>query len=483
MLWLCISLPQLPLEAVHSETAQEAVVVTACEGSARWVICCNQVADSVGLTDAMNYTVALAIHPQVRPIERKVRAEQAALMRLAAWAYQFSSTVIPGTVSTDLRRARMSALWLEIGASLKLFGGFRRFIEHLENELTRLEYTYQLGVGPTLEGAALLARSGIRLAVTTPQALQGRLRSLSISKLDLPPTVTQELHSAGVRTIGALLELPRDGVARRFGPDISDFLDRLIGASADPRPTFRLPSVYDTTYEFDFEVKSSEALLFPLRRMLAEFAGFLRASDTGVQHFRLMFSHRDRPATIMDVGLSFADRDGERFFSLVREQLGRTELAAPAIALGLHADRFSAPTALQSDLFDPALHQTEQLSHTLDRIAARLGESQVHGLQTVADHRPESAWKKREYLAEPSRDSAIPRFPDRPLWLLPEPRPLEVSGLPQIAAGPERIEAGWWDGSRDVRRDYFVVRTSNGAELWVYQDLADCGWYLHGFWS
>jgi protein ImuB len=483
MLWLCISLPQLPLEAVRSEAAQEAVVVTACEGSARWVICCNQTAESVGLTDAMNYTVALAIHPQVRPIERKLQAEQAALTRLAAWAYQFSSTVIPGAVSTDLRRARMSSLWLEIGASLKLFGGFRRFIEHLENELTRLDYTYRLGVGPTLEGAALLARSGIRMAVTTSHALQVRLRSLSVGKLDLPPGVAQELHSAGVRTIGTLLELPRDGIARRFGPGISDFLDRLIGASADPRPTFRLPAEYDTTYEFDFEVRNSEALLFPLRRMLAEFAGFLRSSDTGVQQFRLTLSHRDRPATIMNVGLSFADRDVERFFSLVREQLSRTELIAPAIALGLHADRFAAPTALQSDLFDPALHQTEQLSHTLDRIAARLGDSQVHGLKTAADHRPESAWKKAEYRAEAGKADATPGFPDRPLWLLPEPRPLQISGQPQISAGPERIEAGWWDGSRDVRRDYFVVRTSNGADLWVYQDLADRSWYLHGFWS
>ena len=34
-----------------------------------------------------------------------------------------------------------------------------------------------------------------------------------------------------------------------------------------------------------------------------------------------------------------------------------------------------------------------------------------------------------------------------------------------------------------MRRDYFIVRTSNGADLWVYQDLDDRGWHLHGFWS
>ena len=47
---------------------------------------------------------------------------------------------------------------------------------------------------------------------------------------------------------------------------------------------------------------------------------------------------------------------------------------------------------------------------------------------------------------------------------------------------PERIESGWWD-DKDVQRDYYVVRTNEGAQLWVFKDLQDSKWYLHGFWS
>jgi protein ImuB len=65
---------------------------------------------------------------------------------------------------------------------------------------------------------------------------------------------------------------------------------------------------------------------------------------------------------------------------------------------------------------------------------------------------------------------------------LPEPQPLELAALPKIESGPERIEHGWWDGG-DVQRDYFVARTSNGADLWIYHDLQNRNWYLHGFWS
>jgi len=60
---------------------------------------------------------------------------------------------------------------------------------------------------------------------------------------------------------------------------------------------------------------------------------------------------------------------------------------------------------------------------------------------------------------------------------------MQLSSIPQITSGPERIESGWWDAN-DVQRDYYIVRTSNGADLWVYRDLARGGeWYLHGFWS
>lgn len=478
MLWLCIALPQWPLEALYSGNSDEAVVVTASEGNARWIVCCSDAAERAHLRTAMNYTVALAIHPQATMMERNLRMESEALQRLAAWAYQFSSTVIVGDISSDYRRARTTSLWLEIGSSLKLFGGFRRLIEHIERELQQLDYTYLLGIAPTLEGAALLARAGIRVAITTLEALGSRISALPIAKLALDPVITQQLHTAGVRTIGLLLEIPRAAVARRFGPQTSRFLDRLAGEAADPRPVFRLPDEYAARMEFEFEVRSTESLLFPVRRMLREFTGFLRARDTAVQHFKLVLMHRAQLPTELRIGLSIAERDAERFLALVREQLERTELAAPAIALSLSASEFTAPATLQADLMHGSARHFEELSHTVDRIIARLGADQVHGLKQIADHRPERSWMPAPLGAV----SPAPRFEDRPLWLLPEPRPLHSSNLPQARSGLERIESGWWGGG-DVQRDYFVTRTSQNAALWIFRDLRDGSWYLHGFWS
>jgi protein ImuB len=175
--------------------------------------------------------------------------------------------------------------------------------------------------------------------------------------------------------------------------------------------------------------------------------------------------------------MSIPERDPERFFVLIREQLERIVLSAPTIELALFASEFAAPTGLQNDLLNGALQQAEELSHTLDRMKARLGENHVHTVLLASDHRPEASWKTGIY-----GDTAPSlQFPSRPLWLLPEPKPLQTCGIPTDGR-PERIESGWWD-DKDVQRDYYVVRTNEGAQLWVFKDLQSSNWYLHGFWS
>lgn len=119
---------------------------------------------------------------------------------------------------------------------------------------------------------------------------------------------------------------------------------------------------------------------------------------------------------------------------------------------------------------------------SLVRLTARLGEDHVHGLKAVADHRPESTWAQVTGMASIETVRSRLDFPDRPLWLLPEPKPLQSGTVPPLAPGAERIESGWWDGG-DVQRDYFIARTPQGAALWIYRDASDGSWHLHGFWS
>ncbi|MBN9126749.1 MAG: hypothetical protein J0I90_04075 [Nitrosospira sp.] len=74
---------------------------------------------------------------------------------------------------------------------------------------------------------------------------------------------------------------------------------------------------------------------------------------------------------------------------------------------------------------------------------------------------------------------------EKPMELaLQRQKPVYGSPL-QLLAGPERIEAGWWDDA-PIARDYFIAENELGQLLWIYRepDAAmenRARWYLQGF--
>jgi protein ImuB len=133
---------------------------------------------------------------------------------------------------------------------------------------------------------------------------------------------------------------------------------------------------------------------------------------------------------------------------------------------------------MQGDLFQRDTEQLQQYHQTCDRLRARLGEQALQHTQLHADHRPEQAFRYQQ--AALSDHAATGLTLPRPCWLLPQPQPLREA--PQLLAGPERIEAGWWEG-RDCTRDYYLAQDAAGAQLWVFRDLNNGAWFLHGLWS
>lgn len=440
-LWLCIRLPRLAHEALAT-AAHPAAGATA--------------GDDVD-------------HATIEAIEA---IEQAAMERLAAWAYQWSSRV-------SYRLADGPLLWLELGASRALFGGYGALLAKLMAELTQLGYSHACALAPSPTGAALLTQAAVeQRCVTTQAQLRLRLEMLPLALLALSPQVLAALHSAGLRRIGQLLALPDAAIARRFGPAVSLYLQRLCGMASDPRPAWRMPAVYRARFEFDAEVRATTALLFPLRRLLLEFQGYLRGRDCAVLRFTLQFEHYRQPASAVTIGMSAPARDAAQLLLLARERLQALQLPAPVSALRLQALEFTAASVLQGDFFGSDAQQLQQLQLLLDRLQARLGDQQVRGLALEADHRPERGWR----LVTPQQPTTRPDLPAaaRPCSLLQPPRRIEAPAV--LLSGPERIESGWWDGG-DATRDYYVARAADGARLWVFQDLAQGDWYLQGLWT
>jgi protein ImuB len=408
---------------------------------------------------------------------RNPRAAREALKALCAAAWQFSSRV---TAQPRAPEPGIHAIWLEVGSSLRLFGGLPPLLAGLQAVLARLGHAHALGVAPTLEGASVLADAGLPPCHELPELLDA-LQAVPAARLALPDEVRAALEGSGLTRIGQVLALPLDAVAMRFGYAVTDYLGRLTGRLDDPRRWYRLPERYRRRFEFDGEIEALETLLFPLRRLLVEFHEYLVARDTGVQEFRVELEHDALAPSVLSVGMGSPSRDAAHFQVLLRERFERTVLAGPVRAITLAADRFASPRVRQLDFLNPRGSEDEEWGVLLDRLRARLGPETVRSLGLAADHRPEKSWCSLPPGAVSSVGAPLGATDSRrPLWLLPEPRPL--AGTPRCVEGPERIEGGWWDGL-DATRDYYVAEGGAGARLWVYRERGSGGWFLQGLWS
>jgi protein ImuB len=477
--WISLYLPNLPLEALTRSLATpepQAVAelhrVVACDGKAR--------ARGVRPGIAASAARALADDLVVRP--RDPAEETEALLGLAGWAAQFTPSV-----ALELP----DALVLEVSGSLKLFGGLDRIRASLREGCARMGFTALVACAPTVRGAAWLARAGVERCVERPDALEPALAALPLRIAVREADTLQALHAIGVRTVGELAALPRDGLARRFGQRLLDDLDRAHGRLADPRAFYVPPAQFHARLELPAEVTQAESLLFAARRLFVQLEGFLAARAGGVRRLDLRLFHREATATVVPIGLVAPSRDANHFTLLVRERLGTVTLTEPVRALALAAEGIVPLTGEPLALFAGESGRPEDWQRLIERLRARLGSSAVHGVAVAEEHRPECASQVREpALAQEKVKREAGKIGLRPFWLLAAPRPIEeIGAVPhcggplKLLAGPERIESGWWDGG-EVARDYFVAQTADRALVWIFRARGTGGgWFLHGLFA
>lgn len=478
-------------------------------------------------------------------------------------------------VAVPLPAPGEAGLLLEIAPSLKLFGGLAALLEQLLQGLQQLGYHASLGVAGTCHGAWLLALSQPMRAsrdeaivrfptrrragqahpgrapdpvsamqtsdqqtgsdapadaplsvhslehMQDPDTLMQRLSPLPLSLLRHASTHLNALRTIGAHTIGDLLELPRAGLARRFGKKLLLEVDAALGAHPQPIGFFKAPEQFSAKLELMADVERTEPLLYAGRRLIFELAGWLAARQAGVRSFDLILEHNTLPVTALSVRLTNASRDPLRLIGLLRERLDILQLRTSTHTIHLHCSRVQSLAPASQTLFDTPASTHESLGRLLERLQVRLGREQVQRLHLAQDHRPEAAYEIRVIdklddlgkLTSQTKPSAArvartetntdteqhDQFKTiagelfcastgalpRPLWLLREPSPLAernnrpwLNSVLTVLAGPERIETGWWD-TRLIQRDYFVAEDDTNTLYWIFRERHK-GWFVHG---
>jgi protein ImuB len=377
---------------------------------------------------------------------------------------------------------------LEVRGSLKLFGGVRRLVARVREHLQSADVEPQLAIAPAPLAALWFARAGQEVALRSRDSLASRLAPLPLTCTRWPAKSLESLATMGVHTVGDCLRLPRDGFARRFAPEMLRTLDRALGRAPDPRAAFVRRERYAARRDLEPEILDTDRLGRAVAPMLDALCGYLQARRCAVDALELRLTHRDAPVTRVRLRFTEPTMQAGQMAGLLCERLARMELPEPVRALRLRSGPLLEAREEAGDLFARGLRGAAGVPQFIERLRARLGADAVHGIRLVPEHRPEAAWEIGDIPLFPGRGSGNRGMSpvSRPLWLLAEPRLLDgldrphYEGRLEIEDGPERIESGWWDG-RDVRRDYYVARTTDGVRLWVFRERRTDGrWFMHG---
>lgn len=475
MLWLAAHLPRLAVE-IHALPPPAAAVA---QGR---VVAADATAEALGVLPGMRLASALGLAPGLGVCVPEARRQQLTLEALACWAGHFTSRV---------SLAPPDEMLLEIGGSLRLFGGQHNILERFTAGCAAQGLSIRPGLAPTPLAAQWLARAGDEehIASDPPepgdrQGLAALLAPLPVDVLRLDARARDSLRAFGLDTLGQLFALPAAALANRLGPQLPLQLAQALGDAPDLRPVFVFPERFSLHLELPARVEQAGMLLFAANRLLLALGGWLQVRAAGIRECVLHLLHDGEPATRVPLRFATATRDTERLQRVLRERLERLPLAAPVVELRLDADAVETLPGRTDVLFGSA--GSAHIAPVVERLRARLGHDAVHGLAAVAEHRPECATRAVDW---PHDDTACVTAPPRPLCLLPAPLALAERGDAPHHAGrrltlltrAERIESGWWDGGEgpgDVRRDYFVALSPDGAWLWIFRDAR--GWWLHG---
>lgn len=508
-LWLAIYLPDLPLEAAWPRRTRLALPATLAVGQQGRILQATPAAQQGGVQAGLTVAAAQAMVPTLLVSERQLALEQEHQQAVALCLQAYSSQV-----------ALPAAQWvvLEVGASLRLFGGPLALSRRVRASLASLALSWCWGLAPSARGAVLLAQSmaeeklkGRRCRVLQVGTLRRSLDVLPWRLLSASQPHADWLQSLGLRTVGDLRRLPRAQLQLRTRTELLRELDQAYGLQTWPLAWWQAPARFSLRHEFDEALEHNHEVLQPATILIEQLSAWLRSRNEMLDSIKLQLLHESSrhalAPTVLVLSVSQATAQAQPWLRVMAEQLPRQTLPAPVRGLWLQAGPAQPQATASHSLFHDQAQ--EALMPLLDLMRARLGPQGVLQAAVRPSFLPEQAnhWAPATVNLSSARAFAplVALWP-RPVWLLEAPQALvTLDGRPSwqgrllhLRLGPERLETAWWQGGIQAR-DYFVADDGHGAWCWIYRargnkaaasqlhgqasgsEPAQLEWWLHGW--
>ena len=343
----------------------------------------------------------------------------------------------------------------------------------------------------------------------------------------MPGPVVQGLRELNIVRVDQLLALPRAELPARFGEQLLLAIDRALGVIPETLTPERPSDPLEASWEFEPPVGDGQILTEVIEHLLERLLKRIPYEHSGVKRLLCSLKLVDRQSLSVPIELIQPSASRHNLMQLVRLQIERLQIPAEVSNVTVRAAVVAPLEFEQDEIFGGSgSRMWKEVTSLLERMSSRLGPTAVLRPRRVPDPQPEFAWQSDDWLAATrslrsgARSAAVsgtsiqhlkrPRFAlrsedsasrltsmsdTRPVFLKApcpvavvsiypggSPRRFEWSNRNYLVArswGPERIETGWWRGN-DIRRDYYIVEASTGERFWLFRNLLDGTWFLHG---
>ncbi len=460
-------------------------------------------ARACGLAPDMPLADARAMRPDLVAVEAEPAADARVLADIAAWCERFTPAV---TIDPP------HGLFLDIAGCAHLFGDEAHMMNTVETRLKAQGFANRVAIAPT-PGAAWALTRFARQRTIDDAHLRDALSPLPVAALRLEPNAAALLKRLGLKTIGHLLDAPRQPFAARAGEAAIRRLDQALGRAREaltphrpPPPLFALRRLVEPLITLD-------AVLIAVAAACEDLVAQMHVRGAGVRLLRLSLFGLDAGVRAIEIGLSRPTNNAPTMLRLLRERLSITPENIDA-EFGVEAVRLDAveiaPIVLHAtDLAPASRRDLDAEARLIDTLSVRLGAGRVTRPALQRVHTPEHAdhWTPAQHASAGSVDDTPPDdgVMRRPLQLFAHAQPVEamasVPDGPPVqfrwrrvlrevarAEGPERILPDWLKQPQARARDYYRVEDRDGRRYWLYREgLYDEAepprWYLHGLFA
>ncbi|GGY72533.1 DNA repair nucleotidyltransferase [Cellvibrio zantedeschiae] len=497
-LWLALRLSKLPLEALKIDATTEAIVITEMQR----VIYANENARSAGVAFGMDATTAqllsnCEVHLRNRTLEKQ------ALNHLSAQLYQFT----PYLETYECEYLPHSGLLLEIFSCLQLFSGLQSLASKIFNCLKDAHYSFEYGLAHTAKGAWLLSFKHYPICGNETQTIFcERLKSLPIHLLQDYPNAIDALKKTGFTTLADIAKQidaqKISSIKKRLGAEFTEYFCGIFGIEqnfqqnslfANPLPNYKPLEFFSDYIQFDYPITQNDQLYYPVESLLQNLSDYLQKRQLECQHIEWTLSDIYHNKFLLNVHSDTPESHWQLLYDLTLIQLDSRELPFEVDSLTLICrNTNSMQNRNQLLVFDHSRKSRSvgrSFAITMAKLKARLGDQSIYKLSYRDSLLPEKSHCKISFNDTPNQNlPPIHKKSLRPTWLLDCPLMIEERtqglywrGKLNLLAGPERINAQWWE--KPVARDYFIAQRHDHVRLWVFFDLHQKAWYLHGIFA